>query len=152
MSIKIKFPDNNKEYEFTKNDAIQSVFIKNYLENLAEPFTEEKDETKDSQLMNETIFFKKKKIVIEIPSSFYAGIRTLDLDRFIELWLGTYKIDSCLYTCLNDLLEHDTFNYRAIARLSGVLLMNEELNFSKRMNEIMMNEMNEMEKNGMKKN
>ena len=61
MSIIIQFPDNNKEYEFTKNDAIQSVFIKNYLENLAEPFTEEKDETKDSQLMNETIFFKKKK-------------------------------------------------------------------------------------------
>ncbi len=43
-------------------------------------------------------------------------------------------------------------NYRAIARLSGALLMNEELNFSKRLNEIMMNEMNEMEKNGMKKN
>ena len=39
MSIIIQFPDNNKEYEFTKNDAIQSVFIKNYLENLAEPFT-----------------------------------------------------------------------------------------------------------------
>ena len=30
--------------------------------------------------------------------------------------------------------------------------MNEELNFSKRLNEIMMNEMNEMEKNGTKKN
>ena len=53
------------------------------------------------------------------------------------------------YTCLNDLLEHDTFNYRAIARLSGALLMNEELNFSKRMNEIIINE---MEKNGTKKN
>jgi hypothetical protein len=149
MLIIIEFPDNNKEYKLPKNDAIQSEFIKNYLENLPKPFKEEKDEMKDSQLMNETIFFKKKKIVIEIPSSFYAGIRTLDLDRFIELWLGTYTIDSCLYTCLNDLLEHDKFNYRAIARLSGALLMNEELNFSKRLNEIMMNE---MEKNGTKKN
>ena len=128
--IIIEFPDNDKKYKFTKNDAIQSEFINNYLKNLHNQFEE--------------------KIVIEIPSSFYAGIRTYELDRFIELWLGTYTIR--FYTCLNDLLDHETFNYRAIARLSGALLMNEELNFSKRLNEIMMNEMNEMEKNGTKKN
>ena len=60
---------------------------------------------------------------IIVPDSLYNNVRQIDVDKFIDLWLGK----SSLFE--HHIEEEHKYNYKSIAKLTCSLCMKKELKF-----------------------
>ena len=107
--VYLYFPKATKyPYKISYTEAIQSEFIKNVLE--------------IKQVNNPNFYYFK----IEIPYSFYAGIRNVDIEHLIDLLIGKSRLFETQIKCDDSLC-----NYKAISTLTSALIINKDLNFIK---------------------
>lgn len=110
-NVYIYFPKSRSEpYEMSVNDAKQSRFVAiqlDFFENNSEDIEE-----------NNFDYYE-----IIVPDSLYSNVRQVDLNKFIELWLGT----SSLFH--HNIQDDHKYNYISITKIIGSMCMNKELKF-----------------------
>ena len=110
-SVYLHFPKScTKPYEMSINDAKQSDFIAVQLEY----FVNDADNIEN----NDYDYYE-----VIVPDSLYNNVRQIDLDKFIDLWLGK----SSLFE--HHIEDEHKYNYKSIAKLTGSLCMKKELKF-----------------------
>lgn len=109
MTIGLRFPysvcetDNTKVFLMSYNCAIKSDYLKVILEDEEEkPYSE-----------------------IEIPKSFYKGLRFIDINQFIKMWTGK---EPNIYS-----INNNYFCWKLIAKLCQALLLTSDLEFANKL-------------------
>ena len=104
VEVHIYFPQTCKEpYKMSINDAKQSGYVA----------------TQITYFENDNFDY----IEIVVPNTLYNEVRKVDLNRFIDLWIGESKL-------YNHHIEDNTlFNYKSIAKVVSSLCMKKDLKF-----------------------
>ena len=128
VSVVLTFPQaTNKKYSISLSAAYNSEFLRHIIDN----DNDYEDNYKNvgttewlSNRMDVDIDEDRKIMYFEIPFNFYKTLREVDIDWFIELWLGTsYWHDQRV--------NRNIFNLPQIAHLSRILLLNQDFQFIK---------------------
>ena len=124
----VKDKYDNIDFIMSYNDAIKSELIKSLLEKEQESICNSDDENNnDKHSMNVHKYTR-----ITIPDALYEGIRFCDVEKLMNLWVGTdMYYDNEQYLDDN---ENKIFIYKDVARLSQALLLSEDLPFVRLLN------------------
>lgn len=104
VEVHIYFPQTCKEpYKMSINDAKQSNYIA----------------TQVTYFENDNFDY----IEIVVPDTLYNEVRKVDLNKFIDLWIG----ESSLYN--HEIEDNHIYNYKSIAKVVSSLCMKKDLTF-----------------------
>ena len=129
----VKDKYDNIDFIMSYNDAIKSELVKSILEKeqLEKELVEKEQESlcmSDDENNNDKDSMNVHKYTrITIPDALYEGIRFCDVEKLMNLWVGTdIYYDKEQYIDDN---ESKIFIYKDVARLSQALLLSEDLPF-----------------------
>lgn len=134
----VKDKYDNIDFIMSYNDAIKSELVKSILEKeqLEKELLEKEQESicnSDDENNNDKHSMNVHKYTrVTIPDALYEGIRFCDVEKLMNLWVGTdIYFDNEQYLDEND---NKIFIYKDVARLSQALLLSEDLPFVRLLN------------------
>ena len=129
----VKDKYDNIDFIMSYNDAMKSEMVKSLLEKeLVEKEQESICNSDDENNNDKDSMNVHKYTRVTIPDALYEGIRFCDVEKLMNLWVGTdIYYDKEEYIDEND---GKIFIYKDIARLSQALLLSEDLPFVRLLN------------------